>query len=106
MRETFELISLVLTAPTLVLAILVVHLWGRPALSAWRETGELGDRGWLLLGVTLGFAGSIGDNAYWGATWTLSFLDHPDADAWFRWGCVPNPRWGCTKSSFMTLKTP
>lgn len=73
-QRAAEFVSLALTAPTVVTAVGVVLLWGRAAVQAFRD-GELTAHQWFLVGVAVGFAGSVLDNVYWSIPWFSSYLD-------------------------------
>ena len=45
---------------------------------------------WFILGVTIHFAGTLLDNAYWGIAWQESYLETEGAENWFKFGVVPN----------------
>lgn len=91
MNDYAEMLSLVLTWPTVVIGIGVLAHWGRDAWEAFKVKGK--DRSptqWLILGVAIGFLGSVVDNAYWGIAWTADFTNHESRDFWFRHGVWPN----------------
>ena len=76
MQEIAELISLGMTFPTVVLAIAVVYVWFPSARNAvLKSNKEAHD--WFIVGVVVGFVGSLLDNIYWFMPWTASFLGHP-----------------------------
>jgi hypothetical protein len=69
LHQLAELISLSLTLPTLVLAAVVVYIWGPSVYIRPKSDSE-----WFILGVVAGFIGSFLDNLYWSVPWTSSFL--------------------------------
>lgn len=71
-----ELVSLVLTIPTVVLALSVVYMWLPAAREAWHQETRTGHH-WFVMGVTLGFVGSAIDNVYWFLPWTAAYLQSP-----------------------------
>ena len=84
-----EWVSLTATIPTILLAIVVVHAYGKKCLP-WVRSGEPFSRvQWLILGITLGFLGQVLDNVFWQVAWTLEFLELPwrqevfQSGAWF-----------------------
>lgn len=87
-----EVQSLIMSVPTILGAIAVVFLWGRPTIFQRATT-----RDWIMLGVTISFVGQIGDNVYWGVAWTANFLDSPWASSLFQAGVFSNIpfRQGC-----------
>lgn len=82
--KIIELISLALTAPTMVGALAVVLLWS-PSLRKVQN-----GRDWILLGVIISFVGQFLDNGYWGMAWTLEFLEHPWQETVFQYGALAN----------------
>ena len=75
-HELSELISLWWTVPTVVLGAKVVLLWGNSALKALkmnpcdRTSSDL-----FIIGVFIGFLGSIFDNLYWSIHSTADYLN-------------------------------
>lgn len=84
-----SLASLVLTPATIILSLAVVIVWLDSAKRALfsREKNSVQ---WLILGVSIGFVGSIVDNAYWGVAWTADFLGHSSRDQLFKNGVYSN----------------
>lgn len=68
-----EMISLIMTIPTVLLAVSVVYLWLPAARAALKEDSRDAHQ-WFILGVVGGFAGSAVDNAYWFLPWSASFI--------------------------------
>jgi len=68
-----EMISLIMTIPTVLLAISVVYLW-LPAARAALKADSRDAHQWFILGVVGGFLGSAIDNLYWFMPWTASFI--------------------------------
>lgn len=87
--EMAEGVSLTLTSPTILLAILLLYLWFGKAREAL-FTRNRSSTQWLLLGVFIGFAGGLGDNFFWGIAWTLSYLHHPWKGPVFESGALFN----------------
>lgn len=73
-KNIFELISLGATWPTILTALLVVVLWYFPFLEAMKSKSKLSLH-WFIIGVFVGFLGSILDNAYWFLAWSAVYLD-------------------------------
>lgn len=72
-QSNFELLSLAMTIPTVLLGIGVVVLFWPAARQA--IVGESRDaQGWLIMGIWFGFLGSCLDNAYWSAPWTAFYI--------------------------------
>ena len=68
-----EMISLIMTIPTVLLAVSVVYLW-LPAARRALKADSRDAHQWFILGVVGGFAGSAVDNAYWFLPWSASFI--------------------------------
>ena len=68
-----EMISLIMTIPTVLLAISVVYLW-LPAARAALKADNRDAHQWFILGVVGGFLGAAIDNLYWFMPWTASFM--------------------------------
>ena len=102
-KDTAEIISLVLTVPTLAFAIWVVCIYGPKigiAQDVWQglKTGKgLNEKQLLLGGICIGFIGAFIDNLYWGIAWGSEFLNLELASFWFSNGVYPNIffRQGC-----------
>lgn len=91
MTNLAEIVSLVLTWPTLILGCGVLWHWGGEAWRAWRVPGK--DRSgvqWLIVGVLAGFLGEVLDNTYWGIAWSMQFIESQHAGWWFTMGVWPN----------------
>lgn len=84
-----ELISLGMTFPTVMLSIAVVVKWGPSAIAAWKARLRSSEQ-WFILGVFLGFLGSIFDNCYWFIPWSASYIGHDSADSLFGAGVYFN----------------
>lgn len=88
-----EFVSLCLTAPTILLAWLVVwNYWPRAkaAIQTMRRGEHTTEVDLLVVGIAAAFIGGMLDNIYWGITWTTEFLGHPSRDAWFAHGAMSN----------------
>lgn len=59
-----------MTMPTLILAAIVVKVWGKSVKVKPESSHD-----WFILGVVSGFSGAFLDNLYWLIPWTASFLD-------------------------------
>lgn len=83
-QDTAEVLSLALTVPTILLALVVVFVWAKETIKAFGiPAKERTSAQWLIIGVAVSFIGMVLDNSYWGAAWTASFEE-----------------WGCTGSLF------
>ena len=72
-HQLAEMISLIMTIPTVLLAAAVVYLWLPAARAALKEDSRDAHQ-WFILGVVGGFIGSAIDNSYWFMPWTASFM--------------------------------
>ena len=72
-HQLAEMISLIMTIPTVLLAAAVVYLWLPAARAALKEDSRDAHQ-WFILGVVGGFLGSAIDNSYWFMPWTASFM--------------------------------
>ena len=75
-QHVAELISMFLTFPTIILAGVVVFLWGPKALVSFHiKDKDASD--WFIMGVAIGFVGQVLDNLYWAIPWSLSYVASP-----------------------------
>lgn len=88
-QDFAELLSLVLTAPTIILSVWVVALFYKLAWTALIAKNKTSTQ-WFVLGIAAGFIGSVMDNLYWGVAWTASFLSIDVADTLFQFGVFSN----------------
>ncbi|MDM4015956.1 hypothetical protein U8335_04050 [Roseiconus lacunae] len=77
MHQAAELFSLAATVPAILSGCIVIALFGREAIKATAEEARDASQ-WLIMGITIGFIGSVLDNAYWAIPWTASYLRSPD----------------------------
>lgn len=76
LHEAAEIISIALTLPTVFLSAWVVLIFFGQAQSALRESPALRKPvGWFAMGITVGFAGSVLDNIYWGVAWSACYVE-------------------------------
>ncbi len=91
MNDIAELVSLALTFPTIMVGLGVLVHWGKDAWEAFKVSpAERTGVNWLILGVAVGFLGSVLDNAYWGLAWSAEYMQHPSKEFWFANGVWPN----------------
>lgn len=90
--DVAEWFSLALTAPTLFLCAWVVREYRSGAVDGFKlaRIGIYSRSHLLVLGITIGFAGSFMDNLYWGFAWTAEAIGHPSRDWWFSHGVWSN----------------
>ena len=80
-----DYVSLVVTVPTILLAIaVVVHF--REALTQMPKKAQE----WLVFGVVVSFMGQVLDNTYWGFVWTGDFLAWDGTGKWIQRGPLFN----------------
>lgn len=89
-KKWSELVSLFLTVPTVILAVVVVAFWGSDAWAAARKKTVRDATDWLLMGVAIGFIGNALDNMYWTVPWAYHFSGSPKAMGWIEWGPAVN----------------
>lgn len=86
-HQTVLIINLFLGLVTIGVAALVIQIWMPPVAirrHAW------GPHEWLLAGITIGFASTIGDNIFWGITWYSKLKEWPTSPWWFDHGPAAN----------------
>ena len=74
-QNVAELISLGMTFPTIILAIVVTYTWMPSAIKSFKSTSTQSQE-WFIIGVIIGFIGSIFDNLFWFIPWTFSFIEN------------------------------
>jgi len=87
--EIAELISVILTTPTIILSAVVVFLWGPKSIQIFKR-GPQDAAEWFIIGVAIGFLGETLDNMYWNIPWSLDFIRHSKADDFFEHGVIAN----------------
>lgn len=86
-----EFVSLVLTVPTVILGVLVVWCYSPRALAAIRKpVDKMTETEMLIIGITIGFAGAVVDNIYWGLAWFHEMVGSSSAPLWFKNGVLSN----------------
>ena len=76
-QEAADAISLAATWPTILIGFGVVVHWGPEAWKAFlKNRKQRTAQEWLILGIAVGFLGSVLDNGYWGLAWSSHFIDH------------------------------
>lgn len=88
-HRAVTLASLALTPATIIAAAVVVFLWWGSAKRAFWISHK-SEVQWFVLGVTIGFIGSMVDNIYWGLAWAADYTGHESRDALFRYGVYSN----------------
>ena len=89
MTEWATLISLALTPLAILASLGVIVLWARSGRDALLQRDRV-DRDYFILGVMIGFIGSLMDSIYWGIGWTLKYTSHPGWDDWLDEGALNN----------------
>lgn len=93
MQDLVEFVSLTLTVPTLLVGVWVLWVYGPSALRSlrsWSHGNTPEYHSLLIVGIVVGFLGSVLDNAYWGAAWSSEFFDHESRDSLFQYGVWSN----------------
>ena len=86
-----EFVSLVLTVPTVILGALVVWYYSPRAIASIRKPiDELSETEMLIIGISIGFAGAVVDNVYWGLAWFHEMIGSGSAPTWFKNGVLSN----------------
>ena len=70
-----DIVSGGFTVLTILMGMLVLVHWFKPAYNSLKATGNLSSEQWLILGVVIAFLGQMFDNMYWLITWTSNFFD-------------------------------
>jgi hypothetical protein len=79
------IINLLLGCWTIGVAYVVLHIWSPHARSNASVANRL-----LLIGISISFLGTIGDNIYWGLTWLSKLKGWPSEAQWFNGGPYAN----------------
>jgi hypothetical protein len=87
--DTILRINLLLGFITVGFAFLVLLVWA-PKFIRWYDRSKLGPHEWLLIGISLGFLSTIGDNIFWGITWYSKMKAWPTSEWWFDHGPAAN----------------
>lgn len=97
-----EAVSLASTFPCICMCTLVVYLWWKPSVKAFKILhskqwwlDKLEDRHtlghcWFVLGVSIGFVGGTGDNSYWFIPWSFAFVESEQTGVWMEMGVFFN----------------
>lgn len=83
--EIILILNLLMGLLTVGVAGLVLQVW-MPTVKKWDRRTWFGPHEWLLLGITLGFTMTIGDNIFWGITWYSKLRAWPTSQWWFDHG--------------------
>lgn len=75
MQKLAELFAIGLAVPAIVLAVFVLVVWAPTTLAGLRNHRRLNSTQLLILGVFVGFAGSVCDNLYWSVLWLADYLE-------------------------------
>lgn len=80
-----EMVSLAITAPTIILAVWAVYLFAGALFADQRPSLR-----WFACGICVGFFGATFDNLYWSIAWTSQFLGLESTKALFDHGVFAN----------------
>ena len=82
MMETIEMLNYMidpisggLTVLTILMGLLVLIYWVKPAKRAIVSEDKISSEQWLILGVVIAFLGQSLDNSYWLVTWTANYIN-------------------------------
>ena len=80
------------TVLTILMGMLVLVHWIKPAYNGIKNKGNMSSEQWLILGVVIAFLGQMFDNMYWLITWTSNYFDSSTVlNAWlFEHGPMAN----------------
>ena len=70
-----DIISGGLTVLTILMGVLVLVHWIKPAATALKSRRKISSEQWLIIGVVVAFIGQTLDNSYWLITWTANYFD-------------------------------
>jgi hypothetical protein len=70
-----DVISGGLTVLTILMGVLVLVHWIKPAATALKSRRKISSEQWLIIGVVVAFTGQTLDNSYWLVTWTANYFD-------------------------------
>ena len=90
LEDTAILISLTLTIPLLGISAGVLDEWMPSLLHRDCRTCRWTATDWLVLGICFSFAGSIGDNIWWGIAWMNRYFRESTWEWWFDNGVFSN----------------
>lgn len=91
MDRLVTLASLAITPATIILSLMVVYVWFGGVKEALKKKGvSITDLEWFIIGVWIGFLGSVIDNLYWGLAWTADYLNLSVKDWLFSHGPYSN----------------
>ncbi len=83
-------VSLALSIPAIWVGLLVSGIALVTLIKVWDRKSELTREQKFILGIFISFVGGSLDSGYWLIPWSLDFVQHPNADAWFYAGFLPN----------------
>lgn len=88
--ETLLRINMILGLMTIGVAILVINTWLPTCIVHPLGRKTFGPHEWLLVGVSISFLMTIGDNLFWGVTWYSKLMKWPTSQWWFDHGPSAN----------------
>lgn len=89
-QQSVLVVNLFLGLITVGVALLVIQVWMPTYLRRPHSQRGFGPHEWLLVGITIGFASTIGDNVFWGITWYSKMRNWPTSPWWFDHGPAAN----------------
>lgn len=74
MKQLADILTVALSLPAVLMCLMVVRHWTPQASRALRERRDAAD--WLILGVTISFAGVAANMSWWAVYWFARVWDH------------------------------
>jgi len=90
MGEFGHSLSIALSIPAIWVGMLVSSIAFVTLQKIWDRRAELTREQKFILGIFISFVGGSLDSGYWLIPWSLDFVSHPSASAWFYNGYIPN----------------
>ena len=87
--DASTVVSLFLTPWTLLMGLLVIYHWGPACIHAIKNK-KMDSNNWLILGITIGFIGSVIDNTYWAYFWQLDLNGNDFSKVIQKYGIIIN----------------
>lgn len=88
MKQLADILTVALSLPAIIMCLAVIRHWLPQARRALRERRDAAD--WLILGVTVSFAGVTVNMAWWAAYWLTRVKNLYVQDFLLEWGSIVN----------------
>lgn len=79
MKQAADILTVALSLPAVLMCLMVIRHWMPQARRAVRQRRDAAD--WLILGVTISFAGVAANMTWWAVYWLSRVWDHA-SQAW------------------------